>query len=215
MKITLPILAVAPLLLSLLCTPVLAAGDAATMNDEERAEMLRLLDESRELLLGLIGSVTEEQWSWKSAPDRWSVGECAEHIIRSEQALFDSVQGALATPADPEWAKKTKGKADLLRQVMPNRRPQGQGGATAPQEIRPQGTFTRDQMIAEFNKIRTEVRNFSETTDQPLKEHIETHPFPIFGDLNAHDWLIYVPLHTIRHSRQIIEVQETDGYPGS
>ena len=39
------------------------------------------------------------------------------------------------------------------------------------------------------------------------------HPFPVFGPLNAYDWLIYVPLHTIRHSRQIVEVQQTAGYP--
>ena len=62
-------------------------------------------------------------------------------------------------------------------------------------------------------KIRTEVREFTKATKAPLKQHIEEHPFPIFGSLNAHDWLIYVPLHTIRHSKQIVEVQETEGYP--
>ena len=50
-------------------------------------------------------------------------------------------------------------------------------------------------------------------TEAPLKEHIEEHPFPFFNPLNAYDWTIYVPLHTIRHSKQMIEVMETEGYP--
>ena len=49
--------------------------------------------------------------------------------------------------------------------------------------------------------------------EKPIKSHVETHPFPVFGDLNAYDWTIYVPLHTIRHTKQMIEVMETDGYP--
>ena len=67
--------------------------------------------------------------------------------------------------------------------------------------------------IEEFYKIRGKVRAYSETVEKSLKDHTVEHPFPIFSWLNAHDWLIYVPLHTIRHSRQIIEVQEDKNYP--
>ena len=210
-------LAAAFVLVALLVGPpaTFAADEAAYMTDDERSEMLRLLDESRDLLLGLIGEVSEKQWTWKPAPDRWSVAECAEHIVLSESRLFQSVKGALASPASIDWMEETKGKAELLRRVMPNRNPGGAGGASAPQEIRPQGDLTKADILAEFEKIRTEVREFTEATKAPLKQHIEEHPFPIFGSLNAHDWLIYVPLHTIRHSKQMIEVMQTEGYPKS
>ena len=62
----------------------------------------------------------------------------------------------------------------------------------------------------ELEKTRTYVAK----TQEPLKEHIEGHPFPIFDPLNAHNWILYIPLHTIRHSKQMIEVMETAGYPG-
>ena len=183
------------------------------MSDEERDELIRLLDESRDLLMGLITGLSDEQWNFKQNPDRWSTGECAEHIVRSETSLFDSAVRAMGSATDEDWAERTKGKADLLRQVMPNRQPMGRGGATAPVEIRPSEKWSRAKTIEEFYKIRGKVRAYSETVEKSLKDHTVEHPFPFFSWLNAHDWLIYVPLHTIRHSRQIIEVQEDKNYP--
>ena len=196
----------------LMLVNIVFASDAS-LSPEERQEMTDLLEESRDLLVGLIESTNDEQWTFKPAPDRWSVAECAEHIIRSERALLDSARAAMATQPDPEWSQKTKGKADLLRNVMPNRRPQGQGGATAPQEIRPQGGLSQAQLLEEFAALRAEVITYIDGLEGEVKSHLYEHPFPIFGDLNAHDWLLYIPLHTIRHSRQIVEVKESEGYP--
>ena len=35
----------------------------------------------------------------------------------------------------------------------------------------------------------------------------------VFGTLNAYQWLIYIPLHNLRHEKQIAEVKATKGYP--
>ena len=196
-----------------------AMGDEAAPNpyltEEEHAELLQLLDESRELLMGLIDGLSDEQWTFKQNPDRWSVAECTEHIVRSETALLEYARTAMSHDADAEWYERTKGKTNMLRQFMPNRRPMGQGGATAPMEIRPRENWSQAKAHEELNKIRSEVRAYAEAIDGPIKEHTEEHPFPVFSWLSAHDWLIYIPLHTIRHSRQIIEVQEDTNYPKS
>lgn len=194
-----------------------AADTEARLTDEEYAELITLLDESFELLEGLITGLSDEQWNFKQNPDRWSVGECAEHIVRSEALLFETALQAMANDPDPDWNEKTKGKTDLIRKVMPNRGPMGRGGATAPFEIRPSEKWGRAKLFEEYYKIRGKVRAYVETLprDTEVKNQIQEHPFPVFGDLTAHDWLIYVPLHTIRHSRQIIEVQEDPNYPKS
>ncbi len=196
---------------------VAMAADApdGNLSAEEKEEMVTLLDDSLDMFMGLITGLTDEQWNFKQNDDRWSVGECAEHIVRSERALLESAQAAMENPADADWAKKTKGKTDLIRNVMPNRNPGGAGGASAPQEIRPTEKWSRAKAIEEYYKVRGEVRAFAETVafEQPIKQHIFTHPFPVFGDLTSYDWLIYVPLHTVRHSKQIIEVQEDENYP--
>jgi len=203
------------LILGLLLIPAVApAVDAnGALTDAERAEMIEMLDSSARDFLALIETATDEQWRWKPAPERWSIGECAEHIVLSERLLYGTALQALETPADPEWATKTEGKAEFLKRVMPNRNPGGAGGAQAPQEIRPVEGLSRDEVVRRFNESRAEIKAFVETLDRPAKEHIVEHPFPVFGSLNAYDWLLYVPLHTVRHSRQIVEVQETAGYP--
>lgn len=196
---------------------IAVAADApdGNLSADEKAEMVKLLDDSLDRFMGLITGLTDEQWNFKQNEDRWSVGQCAEHIVRSERALLKSAQDAMENPADADWAKKTEGKAQLIRDVMPNRNPGGEGGATAPQEIRPTENWGRGKVIEEYYKVRGEVRAFAETVafEQPIKQHILVHPFPVFGDLSAYDWLIYVPLHTVRHSKQIVEVQKDKNYP--
>lgn len=202
------------IVLGLATNAILASNDAETrITAEERTQLLGLMDESRTQYLALLASTSDAQWKWKPNEDRWSVGECAEHILRSNEALFDFAHQALASDENPEWKEKTRGKAELLLQVMPNRRPAGQGGATAPMEIRPTGEFTRQDIVDRFTALYDEIEKFIEETDAPLKAHTAEHPFPIFNTLSAYDWLLYVPLHTIRHSRQMIEVKETEGYP--
>ena len=189
------------------------ASDDARVTSEERAELIELMETSREQYLGLIAGANDAQWNWKPNPKRWSVAECAEHILRSNEALFGAARQALAAPAIPEWKEKTKGKAQLLANVMPNRQPMGAGGATAPMEIRPTGESSRQTIIERFNRLYDEIEEFALDTDLPLKAHTTEHPFPVFNTLNAYQWMLYVPLHTIRHSRQMIEVMETEGYP--
>lgn len=183
------------------------------LTEEEHAELIQMLDESMAMMMGLITGLSEEQWNFRQNPNRWSVGECAEHIVRSETALFEYAKTAMNNPPSEDWLERTQGKTDLIRKVMPNRRPMGQGGASAPMEIRPTEKWDRGKTIAAYYKIRGEVRAYVETLDRPVKNQLEKHPFPVFSWLSAHDWLIYVPLHTVRHSRQIIEVQEDPNYP--
>lgn len=185
------------------------------LSDDEKTELLQMLDDSREKLRGLIEGLSDEQWNFKQNPDRWSVGQCAEHIVRSERALLESAKAAMAGDPDPDWYERTKDKNQLIRNVMPNRRPMGQGGAIAPQEIRPKENWNQARALEELEKIRTEVRQYVDSLSGPVKDHTYEHPFPVFNWLNAYDWLIYIPTHTIRHSKQIIEVQEDANYPKS
>ena len=191
------------------------AADAPSpyLTDEEFADLIKEMDAAQAKFLGLITGLTNEQWTFKQNPDRWSVGECSEHIVRSSRALFDFAKKAMSTPPDPEWYDRTKTKADFLRQVMPNRNPGGVGGAQAPMEIRPTEHWDRGKNIIEFYSVYGDVRAYVETMPREIKNHTTEHPFPIFNWLNAYDWLLYVPLHIVRHSKQIIEVQEDPKYP--
>jgi len=195
------------LILLATCFPLCAAD--AHMTAEERMKVLNWLDESHKEFLAAIDGVTDEQWKWKPAPNRWSVGETAEHIVLAEAALFGNLRKAVASDANPEWEERTKGKTELIERVMAPRL----GKAQAPEPLVPQGNMTAAQVRERFEKQRAEIVNFASDTAVALKEHTAEHPFPVFGTLNAYQWLIYVPLHTMRHDKQIAEVKATPGYP--
>ena len=196
-----------PVIGGLVSTPLFATDPH--MSQDERTQVLKWLDESHQEFYALIDGVSDAQWKWKPAPERWSVGETAEHIVLAEALLFDFVNKAMATAPNPDWEEKTKGKAEFIIRVMPTR----QGKAQAPEPIVPREGLTRAQVKERFEKQRVAIIKFATETQAPLKEHTADHPFPVFGTLNAYEWLIYVPLHTMRHDKQIAEVKATPGYP--
>jgi len=194
-------------LVSAICLRLCAAD--AHMTADERAKAIGYLEESRKEFLAAIDGVTAEQWKWKPAPERWSVGETAEHIVLAEELLFGSVQKAIKSEPNPNWEEKTKGKTEFIEKVMAPRL----GKAVAPEPIVPSGKMTQAQVRETFLKQRVEIEKFAQDTQIPLKEYTVDHPFPVFNTLNAYQWLIYAPLHTERHDKQIAEVKATAGYP--
>jgi uncharacterized damage-inducible protein DinB len=187
---------------------VLAADDGK-MSAEEKSKAIKLLTDSQKETLDAIESLSDEQLKFKPAPERWSVAEVAEHILMAESLIFGAVEQAIATKANPEWETKTKGKTEFLEKVLVNR----QGKAQAPESIVPTGKLTRAELINGLKASRAKTMKFAEETQLPLKAHTFDHPFPVFGTLNAYQWLIYIPLHNMRHNQQIAEVKASPNFP--
>lgn len=180
----------------------------ASMTAEERTHLVQLLKDSETEYLSSIEKVDEAQWSWKPAPDRWSVGQTAEHIMQSEVVLFRRIQHAIQSPANPDWETKTADKTELIQRVIPDRRQK----ATAPETTKPQG-LSKQEVVRRFKELRAQIIEFAEETQIALKAHTAEHPFQTFTTLNTYQWLLLVPLHSTRHHYQIAEVKATLGYP--
>ena len=196
------------LLMMIVASAAFSATDPQ-LTPEDRAKIIRYLDQSEKQFKELIADVTPAQWHWRPAPEKWSVADCAEHIVLAEGLLFASVTKAVASPVNPNWAEQTKGKTEFLERIMPNRT----GKAVAPEAIVPAGKWTKEETLAKFNEARAITRKFIETTTVALHEHTLEHPFPVFKTLNAYQWLIYIPLHNLRHNGQLADVKKADGYP--
>jgi hypothetical protein len=179
------------------------------MTAEERAKVIKWMQETEKEYLDRLEHVSPEQWNWRPAPFRWTVGEVAEHIMLTEARLFAAVEAALASPVNPDWQARTKGKDVFIERALPNRGVRAQ----APIEIRPTGKLSRDEVIGRYKELRARALAFAEKTDAPLKAHTVEHPFRVFNTLNAYDWLLYIPLHNERHNKQMAEVMAAPGYP--
>ncbi len=187
----------------------LAADEGGKLTQEERAKAIQWMKDSHAETLAALESLTDAQLKFKPAPERWSVLEVAEHIALTEGQLFAAMEKALNAPVNPEWEAKTKGKTQFLEDVLAGRK----GKASAPENIVPSGKLSRDEVVAKLKEGRAKSLKFIETTELPLKAHTFDHPFPVFGTLNAYQWLVYIPLHNLRHNKQIAEVRADPNFP--
>lgn len=170
-----------------------------TITRQERAHVIQLLHDSQNEFLELISKVTGAQWAGPAAPGAWSVQHTAEHLVLGEKAIFAKVEEALASPPEPDWQEADARKTDLLGRVLADRSRK----AIAPQGLEPHRDWTRDETIARYKSVRARTLKFAEEVDQPMKDRLAGHPFPVFNMLNAYQWLLYIPLHNIRHNQQI------------
>jgi uncharacterized damage-inducible protein DinB len=193
---------------SVVCSTAYTASEP-TMTTDERSKVIKYLKDSQQETLEALEKLSDEQLKYKAGPGKWSILEVAEHIMLAEGLLFGAVERAMAEKPNPEWETKTKGKTEFLEKAIVSRDRKVQ----APESIVPSGKLSRAELIAKYKEARGRTLKFAEETQQPVKSHTLDHPFPIFGTLNAYQWLIYVPLHNMRHNQQIVEVKSNPNFP--
>ncbi len=200
----------------LLLVPFSSIADEPSPNvtDAEVAVLVKEVDLAQQTLLGLISGMTDEQWNFKQNPNRWSTGECVEHIARTEVAILNAIKAVVAGPSDPQWYEKTRDKNEFVRKTVLARNPGGAGSLfKAGGEVLPSENWDRARGIEEFYKAHGTLRAYIETMPRDIKDNTFRNPFPSIDWLNCHDWLLLANLHVRRHSLQIGEIIADPNYP--
>jgi uncharacterized damage-inducible protein DinB len=180
---------------------------AAPITQSDRDKLIQDLERSRKIFLDAIADVkTEAQWNYKPAPDRWSVAECAAHIVAAEEYFRQSVREALKNPPLPAAQQSDAGDA-MLSKMMRDRSQRFQ----APAALEPTGKVKpKAQTIADFEATRAETLKYVRGTQDPLREHgAGTAP----NISSAYQMLLMLSGHTERHTAQLVEVKASAGYP--
>lgn len=67
-----------------------------------------------------FGSLTPAQLNWKPAPDRWSVGECLEHLITANGTYFPIVEALLAGQYRKPFLSNIPGYTGMCGRMLVN-----------------------------------------------------------------------------------------------
>jgi hypothetical protein len=190
---------------------LVAAATAPTLTSDERDRAVAEFEGSRKMFLDATKGLSPEQWNFKSAPERWSVSECAEHIALSEGFIFGLVtERVLKMPATPEKRDAVKGKDELIVKMLQDRSHK----ATAPEPLDPtKRPMTPEESVKLFLDSRTKTIDFIKTTQEDLRDHFFDHPVPAIGTLDGYQWLLLISGHTRRHTLQILEVKADPNFP--
>src|SRR5208282_6516796 len=75
--------------LTAVMTSVARADDITA---QERKKAIQYLKQTRAEVVDATKGLSQAQWNFKPAPDRWSIAEVAEHIAAAEDFLMDNVR---------------------------------------------------------------------------------------------------------------------------
>lgn len=186
----------------LVSTELKEAAPAGTLFAAERAEILDLFERGQRELEELVARTPDELWATKPAPERWSVSEIVEHLGGAEGLLFGMLQQALAAPASADWALVEGGMStENFLGMLQDRSHKYQ----APEPIQPKGGLTRAEALAKFAGARAVSAEFVRRTTAPVKKHLVDGPA---GKMTAHQVLVLLGGHNLRHNAQIREALE-------
>ena len=190
-----------------LCVATSAFSQTLTAADRDRA--MQYLETTRQAVLDATAGLSEAQWNFKSAPDRWSVAEVVEHIAAAEDFLMAMVTNqVMKGPARPA-GDDVKAIDDMVVAKIPDRSKKAQ----APEPLKPTNRFGSPQAsLKHFTDARAQTEAFLKTHDD-LREHaIDS---PMGKKLDGYEWVLFVAGHSERHTKQINEVKADPNFPKS
>lgn len=197
-----------PLLFSFIITGYAqdAQSEEPLLNDKEF--LLNYFQETTDNLQKSIAGLSKEQLQFKPSEDRWSVSQCIEHIILTENMLFEMAKEVMDKPANPERRKEVKISDEDLIAGMRDRTQK----ATAAEELQGEGSYTDPETaMQDFIEQREEVLEYiRNTTLEDLRSHISDLPF---GAVDAYQSFLFIAGHSDRHTLQVEEVKSAKGFP--
>jgi uncharacterized damage-inducible protein DinB len=193
----------------LLISATASLAQTTTLTPEEREAALKQLQATHDAFLQSISGLSEKQWRFKPAPDRWSVAEVSEHITVAESGIFGVIQQKVMTsPAAPEKRSEVAGKDEMVLKNVPDRSHKAQ----APEFLKPTNRWAnREELVKAFEGSRKATEDYVKTTNDDLRDHFMAHP--VLGPMDGYQWILLISAHSERHTKQILEVKADPNFP--
>lgn len=191
------------------CSAAVAKAQGVSQADKDHA--LQYLESTKKGVLDATKGLSEAQWNFKPAPDRWSIAEVVEHLAAAEDLIRGLVQEQVMkspaiAPRDPAEVKKID---DGVLVQVPDRSHKMQ----APEPLKPTNRFGSPE---EAEKHFVESRG---TTEAYLKSaadlRIHAMDNPVGVKMDGYEWILLIGGHSERHMKQILEVKADPNFPKS
>ena len=182
-----------------------ALGQQLTQSERDRA--VAELESSRKALLDTVADLTPAQWTFKPAPDRWSIVECVEHVALAEDSYFRTITERLPkSTKQPEKAEEVRGKDDYVLKAMPDR----SSKRKTVEALEPTGKSPQEA-LDQFRRSRDRFVSYARNTGDDLRGRFQAHRAT--GLIDGYQWILIAVGHTRRHLEQINEVKADPKYP--
>lgn len=180
----------------------------SSISNKERKFAVSILKETKSDFIKSVKGLSDAQLNFKSAPDRWSVLECSYHIALAEKNLWQMMEGAMKSPANPEKRSEIKMTDDQLVKMMEDRSTKVK--TSEPFEPKNAPWKNLDEALDYFKGLRADHIKYIKGTTEDLRNHIVQMPF---GYLDCYQLCLMMASHSNRHTQQINEVKADPNFP--
>lgn len=181
-------------------------------------EVEKLIIETREIVSNAENSfarLSNQQLNWKPAAERWSVAQCFEHLLTTNNAYFPTFD------ALERGEKKTRMVerlpvfpaiwGTLLRRSLD---PKSTRKLKAPSKVNPTSSNLGSSVISDFiDQQQKIVRYMTSFRNMELTRIIVTSPFLSLLTFSLMDALRIIVVHEQRHLIQAANVVAEEGFP--
>jgi hypothetical protein len=197
---------VAGVLIALLLMAGAAAASAQELTQADKDHALQYLETTKKNVLEATKGLSDAQWNYKPAPDRWSVAQVMEHIAAAEDFLLVLTKDKVMISPAGEPGRDVKKADEAVLLMVPDRTNKVQ----APEPLVPTNRFSSPEgSIKHFVESRATTEEYLKTAPG-LRDHVMDSPM---GKLDAYEFILLIAAHSERHTKQINEVKADPNFP--
>jgi len=200
--------------------PVFAGASEPAVSPEqkltpEELDQARLfLQQTQNAVLGATKGLSEAQWKFKPAPDRWSIAENLDHMVMVQERVLGPILDQLAqAPAPPPNLDYR-----LVDAIVIHHFPTRLSKFSAPEFVRPLDQIAPSEVLNRLTASYARLSGCLESRPGLRQHAVEAPPLKAvskgaFEFMDAYQWILAAAAHTERHVKQMLEVMADPGYP--
>jgi hypothetical protein len=195
----------------------MSAG-VATGTDVKSGELTGLVEELGAVTAEarkVFGGLSHAQLNWKPSQERWSVGQCFDHLIQTNRCFFPEMERvANGSFKSSLWARVSPFSGLIGRLILGSLDPVKGRKTKAARVFLPASSDIAPDVIEKFEGHQTELaERMRATADRDLRRTIVTSPVTAVATYSLLDAYRIVVAHERKHFEQARRVTEETGFP--
>ena len=193
-------------------TATATAAEKLTPQDLEQARLF--LEQTQNGVLGATKGLSQAQWNFKPAPDRWSIAENLQHVVVVQDRVLGGILEQLASAPAPSAGVDPK----VVDAIVINQIPTRLNKFKAPEGVRPAETIVPLELIERLKANYAHLANRLQSTPGLRQHAVEAAPLKAitngaYTHMDGYQWILAAAAHAERHAKQILEVKADPAYP--
>ena len=163
-----------------------------------------------------FGGLTTEQLNWKPAEKSWSVGQCFEHLIKTNEQFYPEFEKLAGGGRTNSFFENYSPLTGFFGRFLIKAVSEDSKKAKAPsKKIVPPSDIDGDIITRFASHIGEVNRKVESCADADRKKTVVTSPFLAVFTYSLDDAYTVLVEHTKRHYRQAERVTKAAGFPKS